>query len=159
MILGMTTATFTLVHVILSLIGILSGFVVVFGLLQGKRLNGLTVLFLTTTALTSVTGFAFPNSHITPGIILGILSLVVLAVAIAARYIFHLTGAWLRVYVIGTVLALYFNVFVLIAQCFQKLPALKALAPTGTEPPFLIAQLIVMALFIALGVLAGKRAR
>jgi hypothetical protein len=159
MILGMTTATFTLVHVILSLIGILSGFVVVFGLLQGKRLNGLTVLFLTTTALTSVTGFAFPNSHITPGIILGILSLVVLAVAIAARYIFHLTGAWLRVYVIGTVLALYFNVFVLIAQCFQKIPALKALAPTGTEPPFLIAQLIVMALFIALGVLAGKRAR
>jgi len=155
MILGMTTATFTLVHVILSLIGILSGFVVVFGLLQGKRLNGL----LTTTALTSVTGFAFPNSHITPGIILGILSLVVLAVAIAARYIFHLTGAWLRVYVIGTVLALYFNVFVLIAQCFQKIPALKALAPTGTEPPFLIAQLIVMALFIALGVLAGKRAR
>jgi hypothetical protein len=159
MILGMTTATFTLVHVILSLIGILSGFVVVFGLLQGKRLNGLTVLFLTTTALTSVTGFAFPNSHITPGIILGILSLVVLAVAIAARYIFHLTGAWLRVYVIGTVLALYFNVFVLIAQCFQKIPALKALAPTGTEPPFLIAQLIVMALFIPLGVLAGKRAR
>jgi hypothetical protein len=152
MILGMTTETFTLLHVIVSLIGIVSGLVVVFGLLSGKRLNGLTLLFLITTALTSLSGFAFPNTHITPGIILGILSLVVLALATPARYVFHLAGGWRTTYAVGTVVALYFNVFVLIAQAFQKIPALKSLAPAG----FLAAQLIVMALFVWLGIRAVR---
>ncbi len=112
MILGMTTSTFTFVHVLLSLVGIGSGFVVVFGLLTGKRLDGWTALFLATTVATSVTGFLFPFDHLLPSHKVGIISLVVLAVAILARYAFHLTGAWRRVYVISALVALYLNVFV-----------------------------------------------
>src|SRR5271165_6144281 len=114
MILGMSTATFTLLHVLISLAGIGSGFVVVFGLLAGKRLDGWTSLFLTTTVLTSVTGFMFPFEKVTPGIKLGIISLVVLAVAIAARYAFHMTGVWRSIYAAGATLALYLNFFVLV---------------------------------------------
>jgi hypothetical protein len=155
MILGMTTLTF--VHVLLSLIGVLSGLVVLFGMLSADRLDGMTGLFLATTVLTSITGFFFPISKVTPGIILGVLSLIVLAIAIYARYSAKMAGGWLRTYVITATIALYFNVFVLIAQAFMKVPALHALAPTGPEPPFLIAQVICMIVFVILGVLAVKK--
>ena len=157
MILGMTTLTF--VHVVLSLIGILSGFVVVFGLLTAKRPSGWTALFLLTTIATSVTGFMFPFHKLLPSHVLGVLSLIALAIAIYALYGRQLAGGWRRAYVITVIIALYFNVFVLIAQAFMKVPALKALAPTQSEPPFLVAQLICMAIFILLGILAAKRFR
>jgi len=157
MILGMTTLTF--VHVVLSLIGILSGLVVVFGMMGGKRLSGWTTVFLVSTVLTSVTGFFFPFHKIMPSHVLGVLSLVALALAIVALYTLHLAGAWRQIYVISAVIALYLNVFVLIAQLFQKVPALKELAPTGSEPPFLVTQLVVMVIFIVLGILATKRFR
>src|ERR1700674_2352469 len=131
MLLGMTLSTFTLVHVVISLIGIVAGFIVTFGLLAGKRLNGWTALFLLSTVATSASGFGFPFDHLLPSHKVGILSLVVLAAAILARYGFHLGGAWRSIYVVGAVVALYLNVFVLIVQLFQKVPALKALAPQG----------------------------
>lgn len=159
MILGMSTATFTLLHVLISLVGIGSGFVVLYGLLTAKRLDGWTAVFLTTTALTSISGFGFPFDHLLPSHKVGIISLVVLAAAIPARYVFHLSGSWRSVYVIGSALALYLNVFVLVVQSFLKVPALKALAPTQKEPPFLIAQLAVLLAFIWLTILAVKRFR
>jgi hypothetical protein len=159
MTLGLSLETFTIVHVVISLIGILSGFVVVFGLLGGKLLKAWTALFLTTTVLTSVTGFMFPFEKVTPGIKLGIISLVVLAIAIAARYAFHLAGAWRSIYAVGATLALYLNVFVLVAQSFEKVPALHALAPTGSEPAFFVAQLVVLAAFLALGTFATIKFR
>jgi hypothetical protein len=159
MILGMTTSTFTLVHVVLSLVGIFSGFVVVFGMLAAKRLDGWTALFFVTTVLTSVTGFLFPFHRFLPSHGVGIVSLIVLAVAILARYAFHLAGAWRRIYAVTAVMALYLNVFVLIAQAFQKVAALKAMAPTQSEPPFLVAQLIGMALFVVLTIFAARRFR
>jgi len=151
--------TFTLVHVAISLVAILSGLIVAYGLLTAKRLDGWTALFLVTTVATSVTGFFFPFKGITPGIVLGILSLVVLAIAIYARYSRQLAGGWRRTYIISAIIALYFNVFVLVAQLFAKVPALHALAPTQKEPPFAVSQLVVMALFIALGIAAAKRFR
>ncbi len=157
MILGIPASVYTTFHVLLSLIGIASGFVVIFGLISGKRLDGWTSLFLWTTVATSVTGFGFPINGVTPGIILGILSLVVLTAAILGRYTFHLAGPWRRVYVVDAAVALYFNVFVLVAQSFMKVPALKALAPTQSEPPFAVAQLAVLVLFIVLTTLAVKR--
>jgi hypothetical protein len=159
MILGMTTSTFTLIHVLLSLAGIGTGFIVVYGLLVGKRLDGWTAIFLSTTALTSLTGFLFPVEHILPSHIVGIISLVVLAIAIVARYTLHLANAWRWVYVVCAVLALYLNSFVAVVQSFLKVPALKALAPTQKEPPFLVAQLAVLAIFIVLGILSVKRFR
>ncbi len=111
--------------------------------------------FLTTTALTSITGFLFPFHKVTPGIILGIISLVVLAVAIPARYVKHLEGAWRKTYAITATIALYLNVFVLIAQLFMKVPALHALAPNGNEPPFLISEVVVMVVFIILVIAAA----
>jgi len=131
-----------------------SGFVVLFGLLVGKAFHRWTVLFLTTTVATSVTGFVFPFDHLLPSHKVGIISLMVLAVAVYARYGRHLAGAWRKTYVIGAVIALYLNVFVGIVQAFLKVPALKALAPKQTEPPFAITQLLVLTLFIVLGVLA-----
>jgi hypothetical protein len=148
--------TFTLVHVVLSLIGILSGLVVLYGLLTANRMNGWTMIFLVTTVATSVTGFGFPFHGVTPAIIVGILSLIVLLAAIVARYAFHLAGSWRWIYVVTSVVALYFNVFVLVAQSFLKIPALHALAPKGSEPPFAIAQGIVLLLFIVAGTLAVK---
>jgi hypothetical protein len=155
MILGMTT--FTFVHVALSLIGILSGLLVVLGMMSAKQMDGLTAIFLATTVLTSVTGFLFPYHGFTPGIGVGIVSMAVLALAIVARYLRHLEGGWRRVYVIAAVMALYFNVFVFVVQSFEKSPTLKALAPTQTEPPFKIAQGVVLVSFIALGILAAKK--
>ena len=159
MVFGMSLQTYTLIHVIISLIGIGSGFVVMHGMLTGKRLDGWTAVFLTTTVLTSVTGFGFPFKGVTPAINVGIISLVVLAIAIVARYPRHLAGAWRKTYVITAALALYLNVFVLVVQSFEKVPALKAAAPTQKEPPFLVAQLAVLALFIVLTVFAAKRFR
>jgi hypothetical protein len=125
MIFGMTLGTYTFLHVLISLVGIGTGLIVMFGLLNGKRFDGWTVLFLVTTVLTSVTGFGFPFDHLLPSHKVGILSLVILAAAIPARYVFHLAGAWRWIYVVGAGLALYFNVFVLVVQSFKKAPALK----------------------------------
>jgi len=157
MIFGMDTYTF--VHVVISLVGIGSGLVVLVGLLTGKRLDGWTALFLLTTAATSLTGFGFPFDHLLPSHIVGIISLVALAVAAAARYVFHLAGFWRPIYVAGAVVSLYFNVFVLIVQLFLKVPALHALAPTQAEPPFAIVQGAVLVLFIVLGIVAAVRSR
>lgn len=150
-------AAFTLIHVLISLIGIVTGFVVVFGMIEGKQLDRWTAWFLGTTVATSVTGYFFPVHHIMPSHIVGAISLVVLAVAIFSRYKRHMTGGWRRTYVISAVVALYFNVFVLVVQLFQKVPALKAMAPTQSEPPFAIAQLIVLVLFVGLGIAAAKK--
>lgn len=149
----------TLTHVVISLVGIFSGFVVLFGLLTDKRLDGWTALFLVTTVLTSVTGFFFPVHHFMPSHAVGIISLLALALAIYARYKRDLTGAWRKTYVITAVAALYFNVFVAVVQSFLKIPALKELAPTQTELPFKLTQLVVLILFLFLGVLAVLRFR
>src|SRR5216110_3118587 len=135
MILGMTLSTFTLVHVVISLTGIGSGLLVMYGLLIGKRLDGATATFLASTVATSVTGFGFPFDHLLPSHKVGILSLLVLALAILARYPLHLAGAWRSVYVVGATTALYLNVFVGVVQAFLKVPALTAMAPKQTEPP------------------------
>ena len=157
MILGMSTATFTSVHVILSLIGILAGLVVVlFGLLRSQPLSGWTALFLATTVLTSVTGFLFPFERLLPSHIVGIISLVVLAAALVALYVRRLAGSWRWIYVAGAVSALYLNAFVGVVQAFQKLPLLNALAPTQSEPPFVIAQVVVLLLFVVLGIAAVR---
>jgi hypothetical protein len=157
MIFGMTTHTYTVIHVVLSLIGIASGLVVVFGMLAKKRLDGLTGLFLLTTVLTSVTGFGFPFDHLTPANKVGTLSLIMLALAITARYVGHLKGSWRWIYVITASISLYLNVFVLVGQSFQKVPALKAMAPTQSEPPFLIAQVVVLLGFVVLTIAAAKK--
>jgi hypothetical protein len=159
MIWGMSESTFTTVHVVLSLIGVGAGLVVMFGLLAGKELSGWSLLFLATTVATSVTGFGFPFDHLLPSHKVGIISLVVLAVAIMARYAFHLAGAWRRVYVVCAGVALYLNVFVGVVQASQKVPALTALAPKQTETPFVITQLVVLVLFLVLTLAAAKRSR
>jgi len=151
--------TFTAIHVVISLIGIVSGLVVMFGMLTRKLVDRWTALFLATTVATSVTGFFFPFHGFTPAIAVGILSLVVLAVAILARYVRHLAGAWRWIYVVSAAVALYFNVFVLVVQLFQKVPALKALAPTQSEPPFAITQLIVLTVFVLLAIAASIKFR
>ena len=156
---GMSLETFTLIHVLISLVGIGSGLVVLFGLMAGKRLDGWTALFLATTVATSVTGFGFPFDHLLPSHKVGFISLVVLAAAIAARYAFHLRGAWRHVYVVCAALALYLNVFVGVVQAFLKVPALNALAPHQTEPPFVVAQGIVLVLFFVLAIVAAIRFR
>ena len=152
-------STYTIIHVAISLAAIASGFVVLFGLIADKRLDLWTAFFLVTTVATSLTGFGFPIHGFTPGIGIGILSLIVLALAIYARYPQRLAGPWRRTYVITATIALYFNFFVLIVQSFQKVPALKALAPNQTELPFILAQVVAMVAFIALGYLAATRFR
>ncbi len=159
MILGLSTPLFTQIHVILSLIGIGSGLIVLFGMIGGKLSSFWNPLFLVTTILTSLTGFAFPNAHVTPGIVIGVLSMLVLALALLALYAFHLAGAWRRTYAVTAAIALYFNTFVLIVQLFKHVPFLHALDPTQSGPPFRIAQLIVLAIFLSLTTLAAKRFR
>jgi hypothetical protein len=156
MIFGMSITTFTVVHVVISLIGIFSGIAVVYGMITRKRLERWTALFLTTTVLTSITGFFFPFKELLPSHIFGFISLAVLAIVIPALYIYRLAGAWRWIYIAGAVLVLYLNTFVAVVQAFLKIPALKPLAPTQSEPPFLLAQLVVMALFIAFGVVAVR---
>ena len=155
----MILTAYTLFHVIISLLGIFSGLIVVFGLLTGKRLEGWTKFFLLTTVATSVTGFFFPVHHFMPSHGVGIVSILVLAVAIYALYSRHLAGAWRKIYVIGATIALYLNVFVGIVQSFQKIPALKALAPTQSEPPFQLTQLVTLLLFTVITIVAAIKFR
>jgi len=154
MLFGITT--FTLIHVVLSLVGIVAGLVVAGGLAAGRRLDGWTGLFLATTALTNITGFGFPFVIFMPSHGVGILSLLILPIVIVARYLKALAGGWRRVFVLGSVLVLYLNVFVLVVQLFRRLPALIAAAPTQKEPPFAVTQLLVLALFIWLGWAADR---
>jgi hypothetical protein len=148
---GLPTDLFLKIHVALSLIGIASGLIVLYGLVTGRALNGWTALFLLTTILTSVTGFPLPPFGLDPPRMVGILSLILLAIAALAYYAFHLDGAWRWIYVVTAVAALYLNCFVGVVQAFSKLPFLHALAPTQSEPPFLVVQLVVLGFFIALG--------
>lgn len=157
MILGMPVAAFTQLHVVISLIGIASGLVVLAGMLSSRTMRGWTALFLLTTVLTSVTGFFFPSAQLLPSHIVGFVSLAVLAVVLVALYARRLSGAWRWVYVAGAVVALYLNVFVLIVQGFVKVPALNGLAPTQSEPPFLIVQAVALLVFLALGCAAAVK--
>jgi hypothetical protein len=148
---------FTFAHVIVSLVGIGSGFVVAYGLLAARRLDGWTALFLASNIATSVSGFFLPSERFLPSHAIGIIALLALTVAIIARYTLYLAGRWRAAYVVSSVAALYLNVFVLVVQLFLKVPALNALAPTQLEPSFLLAQAVVLALFVALGIAAVIR--
>lgn len=159
MVLGMTTATFTALHVLISLVGIASGLVVMYGLLTANRLERWTTLFLVSTAATNISGFLFPFKGVTPGIGIGILSLIVLAFAVLGRYAWNLTGAWRPIYIVAASVALYFNVFVFVVQSFEKVPQLRALAPTQKEPPFAVVQLFVLLVFVVATGFALKRFR
>jgi hypothetical protein len=159
MIAGLSIENFTILHVAISLIGIVSGLIVLFGMLGARRLPGWTALFLATTVLTSVTGFMFPINGLTPAIAVGVISIVILAIALMALYVKHLSGAWRWIYVTTALAALYFNVFVLIVQSFQKVPALQKLAPTQSEPPFSVTQGVVLVAFLVLGTMAARRFR
>ena len=150
---------YTIIHTLISLIAIFTGFIVLFGLLGSERLGGWTKWFLTSAVATTVTGFFFPFHGLTPAFKLGIISVVVLAITIYARYPKNLTGPWRWIYVIGAVTSLYFNVFVLIVQLFEKVPALHAMAPTQTEQPFKLTQLVVLAFFILFMIIAAIRFR
>lgn len=159
MMLGLSLSTFTTIHVIISLIAIATGFITVFGMLTGNRMARWTAIFLVMTVLTSVTGFGFPFDHFLPSHWVGVVSLVFLAVALFAVYVKHLAGAWRWIYVVSAVVALWFNVFVLIVQSFMKISVLKALAPTQSEPPFQIAQGAALVLFVVLAILAVRQFR
>jgi uncharacterized membrane protein len=151
MILGMSTAAFTTLHVIISLIGIASGLLVLIAMGGGRYPQGLTATFLLTTVLTSVTGFFFHSASFGPPHVIGVISLLLLAVAVYALYGRHVTGSWRGTYVVTAAIALYFNCLVGVIQAFQKVPALHALAPTQTkEPPFVLAQLVLLVLMIYL---------
>ena len=156
---GLSIQTFTIVHIVISLVAIASGLIVLFGMLGAHRLPAWTALFLVTTILTSVTGFMFPINGFTPGLGIGAVSMLVLAVALIALYAKHLVGSWRWIYVATAVSALYFNVLVLIVQSFQKVPTLNAFAPTQSEPPFLITQGVALMAFFLLGIAAVFRFR
>jgi len=159
MIAGLSIENFTILHTAISLIAIASGLIVLAGMLRARRLPGWTAVFLVTTLLTSVTGFMFPINGLTPAIVFGLISIVILVIALAALYLKHLSGAWRWIYVTTALVALYLNVFVLIVQSFQKLPALQKLAPTQSEPPFLIAQAAALIAFLILGAMAARKFR
>jgi hypothetical protein len=159
MMLGLSLSAFTILHVVISFAAIAAGVVVLIGLLSSRRNAGWTALFLATTVLTSVTGFMFPFTQLLPSHIFGAVSLVLLAAAIAALYVFRLAGPWRWLYVVTAMIALYLNVFVLVVQAFQKVPALEALAPNGSEPPFAVAQAIVLVAFVGLTIAAARRFR
>jgi hypothetical protein len=161
MILGMSLATFTTVHVIISLIGIVAGIIVMFGLLGSNKMPGLTAIFLLFTILTSATGFLFPSAKLLPSHMIGILSLVLLAIACIALYGMKLSGAWRWIYAVTALLSLYFNVFVLVIQSFLKIPALTALAPGNppSGPVFAVVQGIVLLFFVLMIIGATRRFR
>jgi hypothetical protein len=148
---------FTNIHVLISLIGIVAGFAVLYGLLTSRAMPAVTATFLLFTVLTSATGFLFPRPHLLPSHIVGIIALVILAIALYALYGRQLRGVWRPVYVITAVISLYLNVFVLIVQSYMKVPALHALAPKGSEPPFAITQGLTLLIFVVLGYLAVRR--
>ncbi|HVP88704.1 MAG TPA: hypothetical protein VMU79_11565 [Casimicrobiaceae bacterium] len=152
MILGMSTSAFTTLHVVLSLIGIAAGFVVLAGMFVSKRFDGWTAVFLATTILTSVTGYFFPVDKVLPSHIVGALSLIALALAVLGFYRYRLEGSWRWIYVVTAIVALWFNVFVAVAQSFAKIAFLHSLAPTQSEAPFVISQLVVLVAFVALGI-------
>jgi hypothetical protein len=152
-------STYTVVHVVISLIGIASGLIVAFGLVGAKRMDGMTAIFLATTLLTDITGFFFPFTVFKPSYVVGTLSTIVLLIAIFARYSKHLAAGWRRAYVITAMIGLYLNCFVLVAQLFMKVPSLNKLAPNGNEPPFLISQVVAMVIFIIWTVIAVKQFR
>ncbi len=151
--------TFTLVHVILSMVGIVSGVLVVGGLMATRRFTGRTEIVLVTPVAANATGFGFPFTTLLPSHIVGALSLVILALVIVALYVQHLEGSWRRVYVVGSVTALYLNMFVLIVQLFLKVPDMTTLAPTQAEPAFAATQILFLALFVAIGRSASARFR
>jgi hypothetical protein len=159
MVLGLSISAFTTLHVIISLVAIAAGLAVLYGMIEGRRMATLTGVFLATTVATTLTGFLFPISVLTPALITGIISSLLLLAALVALYGRKLAGPWRGVYVIAAIASLYLNVFVLVVQSFLKLPALNALAPNGNEPPFAIAQGAVLLAFVALGYLAFKRFR
>jgi hypothetical protein len=159
MVLGMSLATFTLLHVVISLVGIATGFIVVYGMLNANRLSTWTAIFLATTILTSVTGFLFPFERVLPSHIFGVISLIVLAAALLGLYAYHLAGPWRWIYIVSALVALYLNSFVGVVQAFLKIPTLTSLAPTQSEPPFAIAQLVLLVAFIGLGVMAVRSFR
>jgi hypothetical protein len=160
MILGLTIPQFTLLHVVISLVGIGTGFIVMYGITTGQRLPRWTAWFLAFTVLTSLTGFLFPLKQIGPPHIFGVISLVVLALALYGLYGAKLAGSWRWIYVAGAVIAQYLNVFVLIAQAFNKIPALNQFAPTQTtEPAFAVSQLVLLAIYVWVGILGVKRFR
>jgi hypothetical protein len=148
---------YTIIHVLISLIAIFTGLIVLFGMIGGKRLNGWTKWFLITAVLTTVTGFFFPFHGFTPAIGLGIISLPFLALTIFARCSKQLASAWRWIYAIGAVICLYFNLFVLVVQLFEKIPALHALAPTQSEFPFKLTQLTVLIVSVFLAIVAAIR--
>jgi len=150
---------YTVVHTLISLVAIFTGTVGLFGMLAGKRLDNWTKWFLITAVATTMTGFFFPFHGFTPAIGLGIISLPFLAVTIFARYAKHLAGAWRWIFVIGAVICLYFNLFVAVVQAFEKIPGLHALAPTQTEPPFKLTQLVVLLVSVLLAIVAAIRFR
>jgi hypothetical protein len=157
MILGLDLVQFTYLHVFLSLVGLATGMFIIFGLVTSRRLSILTTLYLITTVATSLTGFLFPFKGVTPGIILGVLSMIALILAIVALYVKGLVGAWRATYVISICVSFYFNFFVLIAQSFAKVRALHSFAPTQSSPGFAITQLAVLLIFILLTVRAVKK--
>jgi len=159
MILGMNIEFFTRLHVVISLIAIAAGLGVVLGFLTRRQFPILNALFLLLTALTSITGFMFPFKGVTPGIVVGVLSMVALLIAVVARYVGHMAGPWRGAYIISSCLALYFNVFVLFAQLFAKVPELKAIAPTQQSPGFALTQMAILVLFVALTFRSYKRFR
>src|SRR3569832_1161755 len=161
MVLGMSLATFTLLHVVISLVGIASGLVVLYGLFGSDRMSGMTALFLVMMFLTSATGFLFPVTQLLPSHVVGIISLVLLAIACFALYGQKLAGAWRWIYVVTAMVSLYLNVFVLVIQSFLKIPALHALAPSvpPSEPPFAAVQGIVLLLFAVAIIAAVRRFR
>jgi hypothetical protein len=167
MILGMSVAAFTQLHVIISLIAIISGIIAAVGLLRSRLMPAMTTLFLLTTVATSVTGFMFPTPVDAPRVIgsldppkvIGVISLIFLALAILALYSYKLAGSWRGIYVISAIIALYFNCFVLVVQSFQKIAFFHALAPTQKEPPFAVAQAILLVLFVGLGIAAFRKFR
>jgi hypothetical protein len=144
-------------HVLISLIGIASGLVVVWGLLSSRRLSGLTAIFLVTTLLTNLTGFLFPFNGLTPAIVVGVIGTIVMVVCLAARYLKRMENGWRGVYVVTAVISLYFNLFVLVVQLFLKIPALNTFAPTGSEPPFAAVQGVVLLGCLVAGFLAFRR--
>jgi uncharacterized membrane protein len=159
MILGMSLSTFTTLHVVISLIAIATGVICMFALLGSRTPAGLTSTFLLTTVATSVTGFFFPNLKVGPPVIFGVVSLIVLTPVLLAYYLYHLAGPWRWIYIAGAAFALYLNSVVAVVQSFQKLAFLKPLAPTQSEPPFLVAQTIVLVIIVGLAILALRRFR
>src|SRR5262245_23952460 len=157
MVIGMSLAAFTVLHVVISLVGIVAGVIVLVAMLNGRAPAGWTALFLAATVLTSVTGFLFPSTGFTPAQAFGVLSLILLAFALFALYGRHLGGAWRWIYVVTALPALYLNCFVAVVQSFQKLAFLSALAPTQSEPPFQVAQLVLLAIFIVAGIFAVRK--